>query len=130
MSLEAALFSRLTAVAGVTALVSQRVYPVQLPQNPTLPAVTYEVLSERRLNTFRGPLGLPGTLMRVCSWGLTYAAAKDLARQVRLALDGWQGTSSGETVQASILERQQDLYEDEVQVHRVAAEYRFWWNES
>ncbi|WP_292366074.1 MULTISPECIES: DUF3168 domain-containing protein [unclassified Methanoculleus] len=36
----------LAANAGVTALVGQRIYPDRLPTEPTLPALTYSLISE------------------------------------------------------------------------------------
>ncbi len=37
------IYSKLTATAGVTALVSTRIYPIFLPQNATYPAIIYSV---------------------------------------------------------------------------------------
>lgn len=134
MSIEAAVRTRLLATAGVATLVGARVYPVKLPQQAAgatwLPAVTCTVVSELRQNSFRGPIALPGTLFAIDCWGETYTSARALATQVRLALDGWQGTSEGETVQASILEGQQDIFESEVNVHRTSLDVRLFWNEN
>lgn len=128
--IESALLALLTANAGVAALAGTRIYAVQLPQQPTLPAVTYELVSDRRQGTFTGPAGLPGSLFRVHSWAAGYAAAKALANAVRAALDGYQGTVGGETIQAAILEGQTDIYEPEVAIWRTVGDYRLWWNES
>lgn len=43
--IEAAIRAHLIADAGLAALVGARVYPLQLPQRPTLPAVTYQHIS-------------------------------------------------------------------------------------
>lgn len=132
---EVALRARLLAVAGVSALVGTRVYPVILPQNPTFPAITYQRIGGRRESSFAGPIGLAGPLYRLDCWGgaagTGYAAAKGLANAVRLALDGWKGVVSGITVQACFLDGEpEDIFEDEVGVHRVAMEVRMWWNEA
>jgi hypothetical protein len=37
------IYSKLTATAGVTALVSTRIYPVIIPQEEVYPAITYSV---------------------------------------------------------------------------------------
>lgn len=42
MSIESSLINVLEGHAGLTALVSTRIYPDQLPDNPTLPAVVYQ----------------------------------------------------------------------------------------
>lgn len=51
--IEAALFGHLTTEAGLAGLVGSRVYPVQLVQGATLPAVTYQRISTRPV-THRG----------------------------------------------------------------------------
>jgi hypothetical protein len=128
--IEATLFTLLTANAGVTALVGTRVYPVQLPQAPTTPAVSYQLISEHREGSFAGPSGLPGTLIQVDSWSDTYLGVKTLATAVRLALDGYQGTpAGGDRIQASILENQSDIFEPDVKLFRVLQEFRLWWDE-
>lgn len=40
------IYSKLTATAGVTALVSTRIYPIFLPQNATYPAIIYSVANK------------------------------------------------------------------------------------
>ena len=133
MSIEAAVRTRLLAVSGVSSLVSARVYPAPLPQQAAtgtwLPAISYSVLSERRQSTFGGPTALPGVLFGIDCWAADYDGARALAKQVRLALDDWSGTSQSETIQACWIEGQQDIYEAEVNVHRVAMEARVYWNE-
>lgn len=43
--IEAAIRTHLIGDAGLAALVAARVYPVELPQRPTLPAITYQQIS-------------------------------------------------------------------------------------
>lgn len=45
MSIEAAIRTHLIGDAGLATLIGARVYPVQLPQRPTLPAITYQRIS-------------------------------------------------------------------------------------
>lgn len=43
MNTGAYIYSKLSGTAGVTALVSTRIYPVLIPQNAALPAIAYSV---------------------------------------------------------------------------------------
>ena len=56
--LEQALFTRLDGFAGLTSLVVSRIYPLILPQNPTLPAVTYQRIDGIREDGIAGSHGL------------------------------------------------------------------------
>lgn len=92
MSVESDLVTALGA-AGVTALVSSRVYPAPLPEDATLPAVTYQRISsptEYHL-AGRGPLTL--SRFQINSVGATYTSAHGVAEAVSAALDFYQGNS-------------------------------------
>ena len=85
-----ALWARLQAVAGVTALVSARVYPLLLRQNPTYPAVTYEKVSGPRIENLQGLSGLAHPRFQFSCFGDDYEEADSVAEQVRLALEGYR----------------------------------------
>jgi hypothetical protein len=55
--IEEALRARLIGQSGLTALVSTRVYPLGLPQNPTLPAITYALVSDNGHTTSEATAG-------------------------------------------------------------------------
>lgn len=135
-----ALASRLLNATGTTpastavaTLVGARVYSSKLPQGVQFPAISYSLSSEQRQSTFGGPTALPGQLYTIDCWGgETYTAARTLAKAVRLALDGikdWSSTGTV-TIQVSIVEQQHDIYEDDVNVHRVSMDVRLWPNEA
>lgn len=77
------------AVAGV---VSARVYAHAVPQGGTLPAITYELDSAEPMATLAGHVGVTNNEFEVRCVAESYAAVKDLAEKVRLALDGYNGT--------------------------------------
>lgn len=62
MSLETALYSHLSGDAALSALVGTRIYPVILPQQPVLPAVTYQRIGAVREQTIAR--NVPGTMPR------------------------------------------------------------------
>lgn len=120
----------MVADATILGLVSTRIYPAKLPQNPTFPAVTYQRVSRQGVGTFATAAKLPAILLQVDSWALNYEDSKTLAAAVQTALDNYRGTVDGHTIQAVILESDSDIFEDAVQppVYRVEAEYRVWFN--
>lgn len=46
--IEASILTHMLNNAGLKALIGTRLYPNELPQNPTLPAVTYNLISKPR----------------------------------------------------------------------------------
>src|SRR6185295_13120208 len=117
---EEALHTRLLAVAGVTALIGDRVHPVPLPQNVTYPAVSYQLISRNRETAFGVDPLLATSRIQVNAWASTYTAVKALAEQIRLALERFRGTVLGIEWQDTLLDGETDLYDDTVLVHQVA----------
>ena len=72
------IVTKLTGYAGLSALISSRVYPGQLPQRPTLPSVTYQrvstILVATRDNSGRANLERPR--YQFDCWATTRKAAR------------------------------------------------------
>lgn len=128
--IDAALFAWVTGNAGVSALIGARMYPTKLDQAATLPAISYQQVSEdRQGETLAGPSTVPAVLFQFDCWANTNAGARALARAVRLTMDSKGGTFAGETIQVARLINQTAQYEPVVQVYRVLQEWRISWNE-
>lgn len=121
--LESVLYTRL---AGQVALVSSRIYPLILPQNPTYPAVTYQRIDSPHEGAMGADHDVARTRIQVDSWAETYAGAKAVATQVRLALDNWASEAVSPAIINAAFESDGDLYEEEVGVYRVTADYLIW----
>jgi len=92
------VYNRLRGNAGVAALVAQRIYPVELPQEPTLPAITYHMLSdptEHMLNEATSSFRIAS--IQVQSWATTWLGAIALSNAVTAAMDGFAGLLGGAT---------------------------------
>jgi hypothetical protein len=105
------------------------VFPVKLPQNPTLPAITFFQVSGSRIRTMGGNNLNGRPRWQVSCWARSYLAAKALADQVVLALDGFTGTlggTGGVEVQGINLENEIDQDEPEVGFYQVILDFTIW----
>jgi hypothetical protein len=116
---EEALASRLTGFTGLTNLVSNRIYPVVLPENPTYPAVTYQRISAVRASAMSTDTGLVQTRVQVSIWSTLYSEAKSVKEQVRAALQRWRGTVLGLVIEDTFIENETDLYQPEIPVYHL-----------
>lgn len=114
--LEEGVFARLSASTGVTSIVGSRIYPEELPQNPTYPALTYQRISGRSGFHQTGLSGMGEGRIQVTCWsrkaekgGGDYPKVKDLREGVRLSLAGFQGTVAGVEIQSSDLVNDMDV---------------------
>lgn len=134
MTINAGLRAFLGADSAISAIIgampNTRVYPVRLPQNPTLPAITYFRVSGQRVHASSGALGLSGPRMQIDCWATKYEDAHALAELVRKRIDGYRGPMGSETVQGVFFESERDLYEPEPDQHRVSRDYFVWFSEA
>ncbi len=111
---------------GVAALVGTRVYGVKLPQNPTLPAVVCARVSESPEYATEGMIGLSSGRFQIDCWADGLAGSRNLKEAVRKLLSGYKGTIGSETIRASFLETSTDLYDSELDAHRVSMDFLIW----
>lgn len=95
MTVEAAVFNLLSSDAGVSGVVSNRIYPVKLPQDPTYPALTYFRVSALRHSVMGNDTGLVEKRIQVSSWAKLYSEVNNLAERVRDAMQRTRGTFAG-----------------------------------
>lgn len=124
MSVEAALVNRLEGYAGLTALVSTRIYPHRLPQTPTYPAVTYFLVTALPRDSAMGvDVPIARKRFQFSAWGSTYLSAKNVCEQIRLALQRWSGTADGTTVYDIFVESQNDIDEPDLKVYQCVIDF-------
>lgn len=116
----------LLADATLGGLVGSRVYPLILPQSPTMPAVTVSVVSGDRHHSTDGPSGLATPRVQVDCWGSTYSSANDVFEAVRKRLDGVTNGS----IQVAFADNELDFYDSEVDLFRKVLDFLVWFNET
>jgi hypothetical protein len=91
-SAEDSLRAVLLGNAAVVALVIARVYPMQLPEIPTLPAITYQRVAtpDRALTTTSDSKLFKARFLINC-WAATYTGARALGAAAVTALSRYQG---------------------------------------
>lgn len=115
MSAETATYTALSTHVGLVALVGTRIYPIMLPQDCALPAVTYQPVDDI-------PQQLHGTKsqtrMQVDVWATSYGGAATVAAQVVLAMATIkQGSALGKPI---------PLRDDETGEYRRTMDYHLW----
>ncbi len=118
--IEEALVSILIAAATTA---GARIYPLVLPSNPTLPAVSYNRVSTPRVHSLSGYSHLSKPRIQFTAWALTYAAAKVLANEVRAALDVYVGTILGVAIQSAFADNELDMFEPRSKLYHVPVDY-------
>lgn len=130
MSIYTEINGRLGGYTGLTALVSTRIYAVRLPQNVTLPAVSFQVISAPRFSNFGADTGDVRYRIQVDCWTSAPHGASGgpdaVAAQVRAALQRYNGGS----IQDVFIEDERDGgFDDEADLFRSILEFTVWFKE-
>lgn len=129
MSFETTIFSRLSGFAGLSSLVSSRIYPNTLPQNPTLPALTFRRVSTVPFSAMSNDTGVTRCRLQVDVWARKYSDLDAVGDQVRQALQRWRNTGAGTEVLSSFYLNAVDLYEPENEIHHRAMDFEIDYRE-
>lgn len=129
MEIGEALYSYLSGYAGLTALVSKRIYPNKLPQKTVYPAVTYQRISGSRDHEFKTDSSLVHPVYQISCWDTSRKGADAAAKQVRLALQNYSGTMGGVggvVVSAVLMEDEPEDYEPDTEIYSTKMDFEIW----
>ena len=132
------LYRTLTTTAGVAAIVSNRVYPLVIPERnhadaSTYPCLVYTVEGKGRQVRFEGTDSLVRADVRIDSYARTYGDAQRTAAAVRATLvdySGYMTTADGTIkVKRIFIENEADLVDIEPGLFRVWQQFTIWYDE-
>jgi hypothetical protein len=123
MTIEAGIYGILSAYAGLTALVSTRIYPLVLPQDCDLPAVCYQLVSDVPEYILAKAVANQNARVQVNSYAITLDAAKSVAIQVKAAMVGYDGTIGSVAVRDITIANEQDLYESDLDIYNLTVDF-------
>jgi hypothetical protein len=103
--------------AGGT-LAAARISPMTAPDLVLKPYIVIQRVSSNDENVLSGSSGLYNTRLQFDYYADTYAEVATLAAQIDVLMNAWsvQNVSLG----------QQDLYEQDVKLYRIQADYSIW----
>lgn len=78
--------------SGLNALISDRVYPIRLPQGATLPAVCYQDISAGFTQAHKEKSALPRPRFQFTIYAATVESSNSIGAALKAAIDGYKGT--------------------------------------
>lgn len=129
MTVESTLYTRLSTFTGLANLVSDRIYPLIIPQGEIDlgPCVTFQRISTMPREVAMGSdPGIAGAHIQVTAWDATYSSVKAIGDQIRLALERYSTTGIFDTY----IIGEHDLYDEEALKFGVAIEAQIMYSET
>jgi hypothetical protein len=138
MNIDEALYKHLSTYSGLTALVNTRIYPIKMPDNTPLPAVSLQKISTTRTHTFQQDIGITSVNFQISTWTKDdtikkgYAHAQAVSYQIRKALQNYNGTlggTGGVVVNAVLMTNEMDDYDPTTWTYSTMQEFEIWYQE-
>lgn len=123
MAVEHELRARMSGSTAISALVGVRVRPIPLPQEATLPAVTYQRVSTVREHASTTDPGFAHTRFQVDCWAETFAGALALRDEVNDRLSRWSSSTGSVTVFDVFQAGERAFYEEDREAQRVILDF-------
>ncbi len=124
------LYTYLVAQSVITNIVSTRVYPLILPQEPIYPAISYSDDESNYTESFDGQTDHTQAIFQLNAWAKTYAEATTLGNAISTALKNTSGAFGGINIQrCTIISGPLSVYEDSVEAYRQTYIFSIWHNE-
>jgi len=114
----------LIATSGVTAIVSTRIYPGRAPDRALPPFIVLTGVSDEPQSTFEAETDetLVNTRVQIDCYDKQHDDAHDLAKLVRRALESYDAADGLRALKLD----SRDLYDDDIQAHRVNMDFSIW----
>jgi hypothetical protein len=127
--LEEGIYTLLVNDSGVSALVVDRVFPVQAPEGAPAPLIVFLGVSIVPVTGVSGQNKLTKKRMQFDCYGQTYSDAKKLEKAINHVLINYQGTlgdSDSTYVNGIQALLSQDLFDSDANLYRVSLDFEVW----
>lgn len=112
-----ALSYQLANYAGLTALVSDRIYHLVAEQGAEVPYVDYSIITAPEEHAMGSDPGLIFSRYQVRCFAETPLVMNQVFVQVKAALQRWRGTVLGVVIQDTLVEEGPELYDQDARIH-------------
>jgi len=129
MSVEDGVFDRLSNYAGLSALVSARIYPYIAPQGVTDPYVVYRRISTSRLSNLGADTTMAVMILEIVAWSKNKDTAASVAVQIRAAFQRYSGTNSSIVFEDAYIINEEDFYDPETLYFHIPIDFEIWHRE-
>jgi len=117
--LETRVYLVLTSDVTIKNRVHTRIYPVVMPQDVLLPAVSYQRVSSDPVNILEGFTKLENAHVVINAWARNYDEAKILSAEIHTAMDA-------ASLFRCILTNELDGYDPDISLYVVSQDYSCW----
>ena len=127
--IESALLTQMLATSALTNLVGQRIYYSNAPQHVDKPYIVFFKISGKRDQTQTAAMAFCNASIQFSVFAETYTSAKAVAAQIQALFQSYSGTLSSTHINAAFYDNETDFYEQDTQLHHIALDFSFCYEE-
>lgn len=116
--IESAIRSLLLSDSKIIKCASNRIFPLELPLNCKLPAISYSKIS----NPYKQVVGFPR--FQISCWAEDYQQCLDLCKAVTDKLEGYSGLVNGVNIERIIPINAPDFYSASTGVYHIPIDFK------
>jgi hypothetical protein len=132
-NIEKALTYELKNDSGLKSLINERVYPLALPPSVSLPALTYQIVTQKVQQAHGESSFLPRPRVQFTAWGTTFEQVVNVGNALRACVDGFRGVWGTGTylteVESVLFADQRDFKDPETGLFYRQQDYHMMWKE-
>ena len=125
MSIGEALRAYLLSKTEIAGIVGGRIYPVILPQDVVLPAISYQLITQPVELNVTGEYRRSAYFQIDC-WAKNYLDAVSLCDKVESALNGYSGSMGSVNAILAYISARRDMHDETVEEYRAAVDTTIW----
>lgn len=133
LTIEEGIYYLLANNAAVAAIVGDRIYPIKLPQDPTLPAITYQLITPDSMIAHDGMSGTGIKRYQITGFALSPDEVVDLIEAIRICMTCYKGTigAGANTIVCQVMLPAGGYESNEPEIERYmrALDFIIWHNE-
>lgn len=114
------IYSQLSSYAGLTALVSARIYRQVMPQNVVYPSVSFHQIGESPIYNLKEESGLTDSRWQLSIWAKLPSTAANVAEQCKLAM---AAASTYKSIRNFQIEQPYDFKEE---IYHTTIDFAVW----
>lgn len=103
------LYNHLSNDEKIKKIVGNKIYPVILPQNVTLPAIVYSSVLANYDSALQGDTGFVRQTIQIVSHAKTYKEARELSRLIKKRIQNLYGNMGGVFIEAVFIKTDYEL---------------------
>ena len=123
MNIGNAIYSILNADTTIRGIVTDKIFPVDAPDQRAFPYITYQVISTTPHNNKDRAPSITTLRLQIDVFAQTYQGVQTLADAVNNALSFYYGTVSDINIDIIVFEDENDLHDPKSKIYRKEQDY-------